>query len=130
MASNINRVIITGNLGSDPDQRTTASGMTVLRFSVAVNDRTRQGDEWTDYTNWIDCVMFGRRAEAVSRYLSKGTKVAICGKLRFSKWQGDDGKNRSKIEVIVDDLEFMSRNESRNDAPKQQNSVFDSEIPF
>lgn len=115
----INRVIISGNLTRDPDLRQTASGMPVLGLGVAVNDRRKNQTtgEWEDYPNFIDCTMFGARAEALSRYLSKGTKVAIEGKLRWSQWERD-GQKRSKIEVIVDELEFMSgRNES---APQQR----------
>ena len=108
----INRVLISGNLTRDPELRQTGGGTQVLSFGVAVNDRRRnpQTGEWEDYPNFIDCTMFGARAEALSRYLSKGTKVAIEGKLRWSQWERD-GQKRSKIEVIVDELEFMS---SRN----------------
>ena len=105
----INRVLISGNLTRDPELRQTGGGTQVLSFGVAVNDRRRnpQTGEWEDYPNFIDCTMFGARAEALSRYLSKGTKVAIEGKLRWSQWERD-GQKRSKIEVIVDELEFMT----------------------
>lgn len=108
----INRVIISGNLTRSPELRNTASGMPVLVFGVAVNDRRKDSSgEWTDYVNWISCTMFGARAESVSRYLSKGSKVAIEGKLHYSQWETKEGQKRSKIDVIVDELEFMS---SRN----------------
>ena len=110
----INRVIISGNLTRDPELRSTAGGMPVLGFGVAVNDRRKnqQTGEWEDYPNFIDCTMFGARAEALTRYLNKGTKVSIEGKLRWSQWERE-GQKRSKIEVIVDELEFMS---SRGDS--------------
>lgn len=106
----INRVNISGNLTRDPELRATAGGTQVLSFGVAVNDRRRnpQSGEWEDYPNFVDCTMFGTRAEAVSRYLSKGSKVAIEGKLRYSSWERD-GQRRSKLEVIVDEIEFLSR---------------------
>lgn len=106
----INRVTISGNLTRDPELRATAGGTQVLSFGVAVNDRRRnpQSGEWEDYPNFVDCTMFGTRAEAVSRYLSKGSKVAIEGKLRYSSWERD-GQRRSKLEVIVDEIEFLSR---------------------
>ena len=106
----INRVNISGNLTRDPELRVTASGTQVPSFGVAVNDRRRnpQTGEWEDYPNFVDCTMFGTRAEAVRRYLSKGSKVAIEGKLRYSSWE-KDGERRSKIGVIVDEIEFMSR---------------------
>lgn len=105
----INRVNITGNLTRDPELRATAAGTQVLSFGIAVNDRRKnpQIGEWEDYPNYIDCTMFGTRAEAVGRYISKGSKVAIEGKLRYSSWERD-GQKRSKLEVIVDELEFMS----------------------
>lgn len=106
----INRVTISGNLTRDPELRATAGGTQVLSFGVAVNDRRRnpQNGEWEDYPNFVDCTMFGTRAEAVSRYLSKGSKVAIEGKLRYSSWERE-GQRRSKLEVIVDEIEFLSR---------------------
>ena len=110
LSMSINRVNISGNLTRDPELRATAGGTQVLSFGVAVNDRRRnpQNGEWEDYPNFVDCTMFGTRAEAVSRYLSKGSKVAIEGKLRYSSWERD-GQRRSKLEVIVDEIEFLSR---------------------
>ena len=112
----INRVNISGNLTRDPEMRGTTGGTSVLSFGVAVNDRRRnqQTGEWEDYPNFVDCVMFGTRAEAISRYLSKGTKVAIEGKLRYSSWERD-GQRRSKLEVIVDEIEFISRGQQQAD---------------
>ncbi len=105
----INRVNISGNLTRDPEMRATQGGTAILTFGVAVNDRRRnpQTGEWEDYPNYIDCVVFGNRAEPLSRFLSKGTKVAVEGKLRWSQWERD-GQKRSKIEVIVDEVEFLS----------------------
>ena len=151
----INRVLISGNLTRDPELRQTAGGMAILSFGVAVNDRRRnpQSGNWEDYANYIDCTMFGNRANSLSNILTKGMKVAIEGKLRYSQWERD-GQKRSKIEVIVDELEFMSsRNgngngnqgygQSYNQAPAQSygasaampvidasSSVYDDDIPF
>ncbi len=109
----INKVLISGNLTRDGELRSTPSGTSILSFGVAVNDRRRnQNGEWEDYANFVDCTLFGRRAEALSQYLVKGTKVAIEGKLRYSSWDDKNGGGRrSKLDVIVDELEFMS---SRN----------------
>lgn len=106
----INRVIVSGNLTREPEVRTTASGNPVMGFGIAVNDRRKnsQTGEWEDYPNYIDCTMFGARAQSVSRFLSKGSKVAIEGKLRWSQWETNEGQKRSKIEIIVDEIEFMS----------------------
>lgn len=139
----INRVIISGNLTRDPELRQTASGLPVLGFGVAVNDRRKnqQTGEWEDYPNFVDCTMFGTRAESVAKFLSKGSKVAIEGKLRWSQWERD-GQKRSKLEVIIDELEFMS-NRSDGTAggsvqsfsappamPAVNASVYDEDIPF
>ena len=148
----INRVLISGNLTRDPELRSTSSGTSVLSFGVAVNDRRRNAStgEWEDYANFVDCTMFGARAEGLSRYLTKGTKVAIEGKLRWSQWESRDGSGkRSKLEVIVDEIEFMSPRGANSSQPQQQPSpsshaqpsasqippapdlsVYDEEIPF
>lgn len=106
----INRVNISGNLTRDPELRATAGGTQILNFGVAVNDRRRnqQTGEWEDYPNFINCVVFGARADALSRFLHKGSKVAIEGKLRYSSWETKDGSRRSSIEVVVDEIEFLS----------------------
>lgn len=110
----VNQVAITGNLTRDPEVRSTAGGLAVMAFSVAVNERVKnqQTGEWEDRPNFIDCKMFGTRAESVSRYLSKGSKVAVSGRLRWSQWE-KDGQRRSKLEVIVDEIEFMSRQQEQ-----------------
>lgn len=125
----INRVCITGNLTRDPDLRTTNGGTDVLSFGVAVNDRQKNPNtgQWEDRPNFVDCTMFGARAEGVSRFLKKGSKIFIEGKLRYSTWNGQDGKKRSKLEIIVDDLEFMSRSQSSQIAA---NDTYDDGIPF
>ena len=106
----INRVMISGNLTRDAELRTTPSGTAILNFGVAVNDRRRnQNGEWEDYANFVDCTMFGRRAEALQNYLKKGLKVAIEGRLHYSTWEDrNTGQRRSKLDVTVDELEFMS----------------------
>lgn len=113
----INKAFISGNLTREPELRSTTSGMAVLQFSVAVNDRKKNQStgEWEDYPNYIDCIMFGNRADSVSRILSKGTKVSIEGKLRWSQWE-KDGQKRSKIEVVVDEVEILS-------SPKRSEAV-------
>ncbi len=112
--SNINRVIISGRLTRDPDVRATAGGTTVLGLGVAVNDRRRnqQTGQWEDYTNFIDCTMFGARADSLARILTKGMLVCIEGRLRWSSWERD-GQKRSKIEVIIDEIELPSRSQQQ-----------------
>ena len=106
----INRVCISRNLTRDPELRSTAGGTSVMGFGVAVNERRKnaQTGEWEDYPNFVDCTLFGKRAEALEQYLSKGTKVAVEGRLRYSSWE-KDGQRRSKLGVIVEEVELMSR---------------------
>lgn len=110
----INRVIISGNLTRDPELRATSSGTSVLRLGVAVNDRRKnpQTGEWEDYPNFVDVAVFGARGEALSRFLSKGTKVAVEGKLRWRQWETPQGDKRSAIEIIADEIEFLSPRET------------------
>ena len=134
----INRVMISGNLTRDPELRATGSGTSVLKMGVAVNDRRKnqQTGEWEDYANFVDVTFFGARAEGLSKHLSKGQKVAIEGKLRWSSWE-TDGQKRSKLEVIGDELEFMSSRDSSGGgfgggAPQADAgpAIDDEEIPF
>lgn len=131
----INRVIVSGNLTREPGLRSTASGSQVLSFGMAVNDRRKnpQTGVWEDCPNFIDCTVFGARAEALSRLLSKGAKVAVEGKLRWSQWESS-GQKRSKIEVIADEVELMSqkRQETARLAVDDgyEPELYDDEIPF
>lgn len=106
----INHVAISGNLARAAELKRTQSGNSVLTFDVAVNDRVKnpQTGEWEDRANWVTCNLWGTRAEKLAQYLDKGTKVAIEGRLRYRAWE-QDGQRRSKLEVVVDELEFMSR---------------------
>ena len=116
MSSNINRACISGNLTRDAELR---GGGNVLSFSVAVNDRRKNPDtdEWEDVPNFIDCVVFGNRAAKLEQWLTKGTKVFVEGKLRWSQWE-TDGRKRSKVEVVVSEVEFSRPRDG--DAPRQQ----------
>lgn len=105
----INKVVLSGNLSREPELRSTASGSVILVFGLAVNERIKKGEEWTDYTNWFDCVMFGKRAESLSKIMTKGMKVALDGRLRYSSWENKDGQRRSKVEVIVEEIDLMQR---------------------
>lgn len=127
----INVVVLSGNLTRDPDLRMTSSGTPVLQLGIAVNERVKGPDgSWTDRPNFVDAVLFGTRAEKLTQYLAKGTKVAISGHLRYSSWERD-GQKRSKLEVIVDELEFMSKGQQQ--APVQAppaSDIFEEDIPF
>lgn len=116
----INKVCISGNLGRDPELRATASGMSVCRFSVCVNDRrkNRQG-EWVDVPNWVDVTFFGNRAESISQHLSKGSLVFVSGRLHQSTWE-KDGQKRSKLEIVGDDIQFGGNRQGQQQPAQHQ----------
>ena len=132
----INRVTITGNLTRDIDLRQTQSGYSIGAISVAVNDRKKnsQTDEWEDKANFVECTLFGKRAEGLAPYLNKGQKVAIDGKLDYSTWETKDGQKRSILKVIVSDLELLGgtrQQEQSQEQPQNATSeVADNDIPF
>ena len=127
----INRVVISGNLTRDAELRQTQSGMAVLSFGVAVNERVKdqRTGEWEDRANFVDCAMFGSRAQAISQYLHKGLKVAIEGRLRYSSWEDKGGGKRSKIEVVVDEIEFMSAADGAYGQGRPQGGGYRQERP-
>ena len=123
----INKVIITGNLTRDPELRATPSGTAVLSFSVAVNDRRKNpsSGDWEDVPNYIDCNLFGSRADALAKYLVKGSKVGVDGKLRWSQWE-KDGQKRSKVDVTVDNIELLS---PRSSGSSYHDALADPGVP-
>ena len=126
----INRVNVSGNLTRDAELRRTQGGTDVTNFCVAVSDRRKnpQTGEWEDYPNYVDCVMFGRRAEVLAPMLRKGSKVAIEGRLRFNSWERD-GQRRSKLEVLVDEVELMTPRGDRSGS-RAPMGAYDENVPF
>lgn len=120
----INVVSISGNLTRDADLKVTQSGTPVLSGSVAVNERVKQGDQWVDKPNFIDWVLFGPRAEKIAGYLTKGTKVAITGRLSYSSWTDKQtNQKRGKLEVVVTEIEFFRPSNVVMDAPTAQQAA-------
>ena len=114
--ANYNRVILMGNLTRDPELRYLPSNMPVVGIGLAVNERwkNKQSGEWEERANFIDCEAFGRTAEVINQYFSKGRPIMIEGKLRLDQWQSQDGQNRSKLKVVIDSFEFVG---GRGDEP-------------
>lgn len=119
----INSCVLAGNLTREVEIRQTKSGTSILNFGIAVNERVKnnQTGEWTDRPNFFNCVCFGKRAEGLAKVLSKGQKVAISGHLRYNQWENEKGEKRSNVEIVVDDVEFMSQ---RNDSQNQPNGSY------
>ncbi len=103
-----NRVILLGNLTRDPQIRFTPSQTPVADFGIATNRRWRgqDGQERTE-TCFVDCTMFGKRAEVIGKFFHKGTPIFIEGRLTFESWQGQDGTKRSKLKITVENFEFV-----------------------
>jgi single-strand DNA-binding protein len=112
----VNKVIIIGNLGSDVEFNYTPSGTAVAKFSVAVNDRRKSKDgEAQDNTTWFRVVAWQKLAETCSSYLKKGNKVYIEGRLDIRKYQDKNGIDRTSVEIVASDLEFLTpRSQSSN----------------
>ena len=106
-----------GNLGSDPEMKFGQNGAGRLQFNVAVNQRTRVDGEWTEKTEWVRCTVFGARAETLSNYLKKGTRVYVSGRLEARPWTDQQGNVRAGLEVIADTVEFMSSRQQDDERP-------------
>ena len=144
MARGINKVIIVGNLGNDPDTRYMPSGGAVTNLSVATSEswKDKQTGEQKERTEWHKVAMFGRLAEIAAEYLRKGSQVYIEGRLRTRKWQDRDGNDRYTTEIIADEMQMlggrgggsapMRDDRGSSSAPPQQSSPddFDDDIPF
>ena len=131
----INTVAIAGNLCRDAELRNTPNGNSCLQFTVAVNERRKtESGEWVDAPQFVDCTMWGKRAQAVAKYMRKGCKVAVQGKLHYHSWDdANTGKKRSKLDVTAQEIEFMSRDGQVQSQPQPQQqatayATFD--IPF
>jgi single-strand DNA-binding protein len=109
MARGVNKVIIVGNLGADPDTKYMPSGAAVTNLSVATNEswKDKQTGEQKDRTEWHRVAMFGRLAEIAAEYLRKGSQVYIEGKLRTRKWQDQQGNDRYTTEIIADEMQML-----------------------
>lgn len=104
----VNKLFLVGNLGQDPESRQTNSGSTVCNFSVAVGERRKTPDgTWGEHTEWFNCVAFGKTAETVVRYLTKGRQVHVEGRVQTRKWQDRDGNDRKSTEVVCDRVTFI-----------------------
>jgi len=108
MAS-LNKVMLLGNLTRDPELRYAPNGTPVANFGIAINRRYRQGEEWREDVCYVDIVTFGRQAETVGEYLSKGNLAMIEGRLQWRSWETEDGQKRSKHEVVANHVQFMPR---------------------
>ncbi len=138
----MNRATIIGNLGADPETRTTQGGSVIGNLRVATRERVKKGDEWVDHTEWHRVTLFGKTAENAQKYLKKGSQVAVEGKIRTNKYTDKEGVERYSTEILADTIEFLGSREGRadeRDIPEARSSGGkksakavddDSDIPF
>jgi single-strand DNA-binding protein len=110
-ATNINRVIVTGNLTRDPELRSTPGGTSVCSLRVAVNSRRRDNDQWVDKPNYFDVTVWGAQGENCAQYLAKGRPVAVDGRLNWREWEAQDGSKRQAVDIIADSVQFLGSRE-------------------
>ncbi|MDX6652209.1 MAG: single-strand DNA-binding protein [Solirubrobacterales bacterium] len=129
-ASNINRVILTGNLTKDPELRSLPSGTSVCKLRIAVNSRRKDGasGEWVDKPNYFDVTVWGAQGENCANYLAKGRPVAVDGRLDWREWDAQDGSKRQAVEIVADTVQFLGSRDSG--APAEGNGFTPaSDIP-
>jgi single-strand DNA-binding protein len=143
MAKGVNKAILLGNLGKDPEIRTTGGGMTIASFSLATADRRKDSQgNWQDYTEWHNLVAFGKTAEIIEQYCHKGDKLYVEGKIQTSSWDDKEtGAKRYKTEILVNDVTLLGGKQEGGRASSQGNSqavdrdyddggITDDDIPF
>lgn len=130
MASNINSVVITGNLTRDPELRHTPSGTAVCDLGVAVNEREKNSatGEWEERPNFFNVTVWGSQGESCANYLAKGRPVAIQGRLRYESWETEGGK-RSTVKIVAQVVQFLGGKEESGPT-ETTDAASDQEIPF
>ena len=111
----INKAILLGTLGRDPESRTTSGGTVVANFSIAVNEsfKNKTTGQWEKRTEWLNIVAFGRTAETASEYLRKGSKVYIEGRIKTEKWKDKQGNDRYTTKIYADEIQFLDNKGSQ-----------------
>ena len=112
----VNKAILIGNLGKDPEMRTTASGLAIANLRLATTDRRKDREgNWTDHTEWHSVTAFGKTAENIGRFCKKGKQLFIEGRIQTRKWQDKDGRDRWSTEVVADNVRFLRKYINENE---------------
>jgi len=119
--ADLNHVVLIGRLTRDAEIKYTSGGQAVCKFSIAVNRRKKNGDQWEDEANFFDIVVWGRQGESLHPYLVKGKMVGVDGELRQDRWQ-QDGQNRSKVEIVTNYLQLLGGGPSSGEKQNYQNT--------
>jgi single-strand DNA-binding protein len=113
----LNKVMLLGNLGKDPEVRYTPQQMAICQFSLATGERKKDTNgQWVDHTEWHNIVVFGKTAENCARFLKKGRQAFIEGRIRTRKWQDKEGKDRYTTEIVANSVQFVGGKGSSSDA--------------
>jgi len=129
-ATNINRVVLTGNLTRDPELRSLQSGMSVCSLRIASNTRRKGASgEWEDKPNYFSVTVWGAQGENCARFLSKGRPVAIDGRLEWREWQGQDGAKRESVEITADSVQFLGGREDGGQGQGANGFTARSDVP-
>jgi single-strand DNA-binding protein len=121
----LNHVVLIGRLTRDAELKSIATGQSVCKFSIAVNRRRKNGDQWEDEPNFFDITVWGRQGESLHQYLVKGKMVGVDGELRQDRWQ-QDGQNRSKIEIVASNIQLLGGNSGSSGGGNYNNSGYSS----
>lgn len=129
--SAVNKVILIGNLGGDPEKRFLPSGGPVTKLSLATSEvrKNKSTGQPTEHTEWHRVVLFDRLADLASQYLAKGSSVYIEGKLRTRKWKAQNGTDKYTTEIIADEMQFLNAKNTKNE-PLAIEPIDDASIPF
>lgn len=120
MAADINRVIIIGHLTRDEEVTYTPGGMAIGKISVAVNRRVKKGQEWADEANYFDVSIFGKQAESLKQFLTKGKQIGVDGFLKQDRWQDQaTGQNRSAVKIVANDIQLLGGRDGGNNQLSQ-----------
>lgn len=126
----MNIVTLTGNLTHDPEVKYTPGGTAVCEVSIAINDRKKIRDEWQDVTTYVDVTLWGRTAENAGKYLTKGRKIAVVGKLTQDSWKDKEtGKQRTELKVTADTVEFLGNRGPEDQRPPTDNYGEEPQVP-
>lgn len=136
MANDLNRAVLVGRLVRDPELKSTSGGTYFCRFTLASNYSAKSGDSYVDKVNFIDCIAWGKSAEALHKYAQKGHRVAVDGALRWSSWEAE-GKKHSKVEIQVEAFQFLQPKKDGGQSEPQGDPAAaahfegtDDDIPF
>lgn len=123
-ATNINRVVITGNLTRDPELRATSNGTSVAHLRVANNTRQKtSGGEWVDRAHYFDVIVWGAHGENCARFLAKGRPVGVDGRLQWREWETQDGSRRQSVEIVAEAVQFLGSRDKDGDADHEPAAV-------